>query len=346
MVDTPGINKQIDTSLWTDTTGDVSGTTRTGSAGGGTPVPPPDGTAAGSLQITLSIPTLPAPKVGGLSLEVLVQAVGMEERATATKTGVESIKAKAQERDEANAKKMEEIQKRLEDMKSQGILQGFLKAFKIIGMILGAVAAVAIGAIGVATGNPLLIAAAVVMAAMTVNSIISEATDGKVSIAAGVGAIAKACGASDEVAQWIGFGVEMGISLVGCALSLGAGFSAAGAKAVETAAKAGEVASKVVQIANMTARVTTVANAVNTVGTGVAQGADAYYTYKTTMSHAEQKELEAILERIQQAISLEQNFLEAIMERSQKLLGDVSEIVKENAAAQTNVLAGSSPSMA
>lgn len=55
-------------------------------------------------------------------------------------------------------------------MKSQSILQGFLKAFKIIGMILGAVAAVAVTAIGIATSNPLMIAAGVVMAAMTVNS--------------------------------------------------------------------------------------------------------------------------------------------------------------------------------
>lgn len=346
MVDTPSINKQVDPSLWTGTTDDVSRTAGTGAPNRGTTVPPAGDTDMGYTQVTLSIPILPAPKVGGLSLEVLVQAVGMDERATATKVGVESIKTKAQERDEANAKKLEEIQKQLENMKSQSILQGFLKAFKIIGMILGAVAAVAIGAIGVATGNPLMIAAAVVMAAMTVNSIVSEATGGKVSIAAGVGAIAKACGASEEVAQWIGFGVEIGISLVGCALSLGAGFSAAGAKAVETAAKAGEVASKVVQIANMTARISTVASAVNTVGTGLAQGADAYFTYKTTMSRAEQKELEAILERIQQAISVEQDFLEAIMQRSQELLGDVSEIVKENAAAQTSVLTGSSPSMA
>lgn len=161
-----------------------------------------------------------------------------------------------------------------------------------------------------------------------------------------MGAIAKACGASEEVAQWIGFGVEMGISLVGCALSLGAGFSAAGAKAVETAAQAGQVAAKVVQIASMTAQVTTVASAVNTVGTGVAQGVNSYYTYKNTMSHAEQKELESILERIQQAIATEQDFMEAVMERSQKLMGDVGEIVQENAATQTAVLTGSSPSMA
>lgn len=339
-------NKQLDPTLWNRQIEEIFSKFKTTSSGGSGLVPPPDGSGQEQLQISLVIPGLPAPKVGGLSLEVLVQAVGMEERATATKVGLEDIKTKAQERDDANAKRLEEVKKQLDDMRSKSILNGFLKAFKFIGMILGAIAAVAITAIGAVTGNPLLIAAGVIMAAMTINSILSEATDGKVSIAAGVGAIAKACGASDEVAQWIGFGVEIGISLVGCALSLGAGFGAAGAKAVETAAKAGEVAQKVMQIVDMTAKITTVANAVNTVGTGAAQAADAVYTYKITMSQADQKELEAILERIQQAIANEQEFMEAIMERSQKLIGDVGEIVKNNAETQTAVLTGSAPSMA
>ena len=307
---------------------------------------PPAGDDLDDIQFLLTLPILSAPKVGGLSLEVLVEAMGMEVRATATKTGMETLKVKGQERDEANAKKLEEIKENLERMRSKGILDGFLKAFQIIGIILSAVASVATIAIGAATGNPLLIAAGVILAAMTVNSILSVATDGKVSIAAGVGAIAKACGASDEVAMWLGFGVEIGISLVGCVLSLGAGFSSAGALAAEGAAKAGAVAGKVVQIAGMTSKVATIASAANSIGMGAAQGVDAYYSYKITMSLADQKELAAILERIQQAISMEQDFLESIIERANKLAGDVGEIVKNNAEAQTAVLTGSAPSMA
>lgn len=307
---------------------------------------PPAGGDSGAAQAALILPGLPLPKIGGLALETLVQAVGMEERTTVTKAGTESIKAKAQEREELNAKKMEEIQKNLENMRSKSILSGFLKAFKFIGMVLGAVASVATIALGAVTGNPLLIAAGVVMAAMTVNSILSEATGGKVSISAGIASIAKACGASDEVAQWIGFGVEIGITLVGCALSLGAGFSSATAKAVESAAKAGEMAGKITQIASMTNKVATVASGVSTVGQGLAQGADAYYDYRIANSQADQKELAAILERIQQAISMEQDFLQAVMERANALMGDVGEIVQQNAEAQTAVLTGASPTMA
>lgn len=330
------------TYVWISETDD---TTRTGGTQGNGVIPPAGG-GSGTSQTILILPGLPLPKIGGLSLETLVQAVGMDERATATKAGTESLKARAQEREEINAKKMEEIQKNLETMRSKSTLSGFLKAFKIIGMILGAVATAATLALGAVTGNPLLIAAGVVLTGMMVNSILSEATDGKVSISAGVAKIAKACGASEETAQWIGFGVELGITVIGCALSLGAGFSAGAAKAVETAAKAGEMAKKVIEIVNITNKVTVLANSVNAVGQGTAQGVDAYYDYKITNSQADQKELAAILERIQQAIAMEQDFMEAIMERANELMGDVGEIVQQNAEAQTALLTGSSPAMA
>ena len=341
MVDTPSVGGPRGPAWTPEIDGNAAHASGTGSGGS----LPPTGNL-GDIQIVLTVPLLPAPKLGGLSLETLVQAVGMEERATATKSGLESIKAKAQERDELNAKKIEEIQKRIEDMKSKSILDGFLKAFKIIGMILGAVASIATIAIGAATGNPLMIAAGVIMGAMVVNSILSEATDGKVCISAGVSAIAKACGASDEVAQWIGFGVEIGISLVGCCLSLGAGFAASAGTAAQVAAKAGDVAQKVMKVVSMTQQITAFASGVNSVGQGIAQGVGAYYDYRTTNSLAEQKELAAILERIQEAINMEQDFLQAIMERANELLGDVGDIVQQNVEAQTAVLAGSSPSMA
>ena len=354
MVDTGSINKQLDPNIWTDQLEKFSALFK-GSfgVGDGDGVIPPPGQGPGGDKMNALIPLLPAPKVGGLSLESLVQAVGMEERQTATKSGLESLKAKAQERDDANAKKLEEIQKRLEEMRSQGFLQGLLKAFKIIGMILGAIAAVATIAIGALTGNPLLIAAGSIFAAMTINSILSEASGGKISIASGIAELAKACGASEEVAQWIGFGMEMAITIVGCVLSFGGGFAAAGAQAAGTAAKAGEttmqaakIADTVGKIVDRTRLVASFASGVNSVGMGVTSGVKAASDYRITKSQAEQKELEAILERIQQAITNEQDFMEAIMKRSQELLGDVGEIVQNNSETQTKLLTNASPSMA
>lgn len=308
-------------------------------------IPPPQ-SDTGDVSFVLTLPVLPSPKHGGLSLEMLIEALGMEERSTATKTGLETLKAKAQERDDANAQRLEEIQKRLEDMRSKSVLDGFLKAFKIIGMVLGAIASVATIALGAVTGNPVLVAAGVIMGVMAINSIVSEATDGKVSISAGVAALAKACGASEEVAQWIGMGVEIAISLAACILSFGAGFAGAGANALSTGTQVATTASKVTQICAMTQKISTIASGINTVAQGVTQGANAYYDYKITLSNVDQKELEAILERLQQAIDVERDFMEAIMERFNQLLGDVKELVQNNTDALTVVLTGSAPSMA
>lgn len=292
-----------------------------------------------NISATLSLPTLPAPKIGGMSLESLLQAVNMEGRATATKAGLESLQARAAERQRVNAEKLEEIQKNLERIESKKTVNKVLNVFKKIGAVLGAVAAAATLAIGVVTGNPLMIVAGATLTVMAVNSIVSMASDGKYSISAGISAIAKECGASDETAQWIGFGVEMAITLVGACLSFGAGLSSA-------ASKAAELVPTIIKILSMTQKVTTVASGLNSVGQGAAQIVSAVYDYKIANSQADQKELAAILERIQQAIGMEQDFLEAVMERSSELMGKVGEIVQENAQAQIAILTGTSPAMA
>lgn len=323
-------------STWSPATSDTTASPR---VTGGDTVVPPSGGGADDGKLILTMPTIPPPKVGGLSLEMLVKAVGMEERATATKAGVESIKAKAQEREELNDKKMEEIKKNLEDMKSKGVLDIFLKAFKIIGAALGAITAAATVALGVATGNPLLIAAGSIMAFMTINSIASVASDGVASISNGISAAVKACGGSDELAQWLGFAIEISISLVACGLTLGAASSSSIAQMVDSSSNVIRTASQVTVTAVGVSGLTTVMQ-------GVTQGVGAYYDYNISMSKADQREFAAMLEKLQEAIAMEQDFMKAIIERSSELIGKVGEIVQENAAAQTAVLGGSAPSMA
>jgi hypothetical protein len=310
-------------------------------------VVPPAGTApGGTVSGNSDLPSLALPKVGGLALEQLMQAVGLVDRHNAVVAGRDALEAKGKERSEANAKALEEIQKRLEDMRAKEKLSPFLKAFKFIGMIVGAIASAATIALGAVTGNPLLVAAGVVMAVMTVNSIVSEASDGKYSIAAGVAELAKKCGASEETAQWIGFGVEIGITVVGCVMSLGAGASSAAAKGIESAAKASEIASKVTQIAANVSKASTALNALNTVGQGVTSGVDAYYSYKITTSQADQKQFDAIIERITQSMEMESDFMETIMKRAEELLETVTDIVKGNTEAQTAILTNAAPTAA
>ena len=101
---------------------------------------PSTGTARASVPGGLSM--------GGLSLETLLDAVGFEQRRTETRAGISSLEARAQERAEANEEKIKSIQEQLEKSKSQGFLDGLLKAFKYIGMALAAIGSVAMIAAG------------------------------------------------------------------------------------------------------------------------------------------------------------------------------------------------------
>jgi hypothetical protein len=329
---------------YTGQVGNVDGSPPPGVTGSGNEeLPPLTGNALGGgadLPLpNLATPKLLPPDVAGLSLEQLIEALGAETRQVTTRGGLETLKARATEREDANKKAIEETQKQLEKMRAAAKLNPFLKALKWIGMVLGAIASVVTIAVGAVTGNPLMIAAGVVMAAMMVNSIVSEATDGKVSIAAGIAKIAEECGASKETAQWIGFGFEIGITLVGACMSFGSGFASSAAKLAETATKVLNIMAKVQQVTTLLSGLNTMAQG----GLGIAKGV---YEYEITQSKASQKELEAILERIRAAIDTETDFLEAIMKRGEELLGQVKDIVDGNNQAQAAILTNQAPGVA
>lgn len=311
------------------------------------------------------LPILPAPKLGGLSLESLIQALGMEERTTAVKNGVADIKAKAAEREKATEERIEAIKKKIETMESQKTAKSVFKVFKWIGAILGAVAAVATTVVGVATANPALIIGGALLMVSAASAITSLATDGEKSLATGIAKLAQKLGASEKVAQIIGIATEISVTVVGCILSF-SGAAGLAAKGAEVAAKAPGALLNVVDGAGKTAQfvgagyafttgkfvaaivpqVAAVIGGVTAAVSAAGEGVNAYYDYKITNTQADQKKLAAILERIQQAIDMNTDFVEALMERNNELSEQVNDIVKENAQAQTAILSGSAPAMA
>ena len=68
--------------------------------------------------------------------------------------------------------------------------------------------------------------------------------------------------------------------------------------------------------------------------------------YKISNSYAATKELEAILERIQQAQDMELDFLKGVMERAEKMLEDVNNIIEGCTESQTAILTNVAPTMA
>ena len=230
----------------------------------------------------------------------------------------------------------------LEEMKKKSVLNGFLKAFKILGAIVGAIASVASIVAGALTANPLLIAAGAVGLVTTVDSVVSLASDGKYSIAAGFTELGKKLGMSDEAAQWFGFGMNMAIMLVSIGVSLGAGFASS---AGSLASVGSQAAQKAAQITSLASKITNIASGVTNTATGAATIAGAVIDYKISSSQADSKELEAILERLREAIQMDRDLVEAEMTRANDLMTQVKEIVGECAETQSAIL-GASPTMA
>jgi hypothetical protein len=285
-------------------------------------LPPLDSELLSAVLKDSTLPTLAAPLVStsGLSLETLVEALGGEERKVSTKTGLETLKAHAEARKATNDKQLAEIQEQLEKMREQEKLSPLLKAFKYIAMACMAIATVA----AVATGN---VAVAVIMGALLVDSIITEATDGKGGIAAWTQQIAEKCGADEETAKWISFAVSMAVTVVATVATMGMSGGAAAVTMVEKVGKALTLASSIISAAS------TVAAG----GVGIYQ---ATLQYDVEMSKAAQKALDAILERLREAIETEQDFLKFVMEKYQNLLSKVKEIVTQNQEAQAEILTG------
>jgi hypothetical protein len=272
----------------------------------------------------------------GLSLEVLMEAIGAEERRTGVKTATESLKAKAEDRKDLNDKALAQIKERLDTLAKEKTLSPFLKAFKYIGMALGAIASIATIAVGVATGNPLMIGAGVLMAALVVDSIVSEATEGKHGIAAWTAEIAKACGADEETAKWIGFATTMALTVVSICLSFGAAGASSAAK----------VADSVVNVLVKVQQAATVASGVVAMANGASKIAQAVFDYEIADSKAVSKQLEAILERLKESIETEEDFLKFLVENFESIMSQIGDMVKAGAEAQMEIAAGGSPAMA
>ena len=302
---------------------------------------PPAGDAADVSLIDMGLPVLSAP-TSSLSLETLLSAIGDEVRRQSCKSGVESLEIKAEQQKEVNDKELQEIADRLEEMRKKSVLNGFMKVFQVIGMVVGAIASVASIAAGALTGNPLLIAAGVVGMTMTVDSALSMASDGKYSIAAGFTELGKKMGMSDEAAQWFGFGMNMGIMLVSIGVSFGAGF---GSSASSAAQLSSEAVKKAVDVTSMAAKISNIASGILTTATGAGTIAGAVFDYNIASSQADSKLHEAILERLRESIEMDRAMVEAEMERASELMSQVRDIVGDCVDTQAAILTGA-PSMA
>lgn len=297
----------------------------------------PPGMSPAELLDTLDLPELPL-SMRGVSVDTLLQAVADEQRRNGVQSAVNNLEVQGEQMSAEGEKRLEEIKKQLDELKNQSWWDKFCKAFQIIGAIFGAIASVATIAVGACTGNVGLIVAGTIGLLATTDSIVSLASDGKYSLAAGFTELGKAMGMSDEAAQWFGFGMNLAVMLTTIAVSFGASSAASSGKVVQSvsemtgnAAKAMSAMSKVSSVGNIAQGVTGIGSAVTSAGLAVSN-------YNLAHIEANKVDIDAVLEQLRNNIKMSQELIEEELKASDQLMTDVKEILEDCSQTATAIL--------
>ena len=298
-------------------------------------VPP---AADGKTVPPSDLPTLEAP-AHALSIERLVAAIGNEMRRQGVREGLDAIDSQAQEIDQKYSEKLAEIAKEIDKKENQSIWDKICKVFRCIGMALGFIASIATIAAGSAMGNPALIVAGVAALLLTIDSVVSEATGGKVSLSAGFTELGKVFGLSDNTAKWFGFGMNMALTVAAVAISFG------GATASSAASAVTDLGAKLLNITSKASVVTNIGQGVVGVGTGVSNAVLASINYDIEQIKARKVDIEAILERMRADMETSEEFVEHELEVANDLMEKVTEI-SQNCAQTTAAVLTNAPATA
>lgn len=301
-------------------------------------VPP---AADGKTVPPSDLPTLEAP-AHALSIERLVAAIGNEMRRQGVREGLDAIDSQAQEIDQKYSEKLAEIAKEIDKKENQSIWDKICKVFRCIGMALGFIASIATIAAGSAMGNPALVVAGVAALLLTIDSVVSEATGGKVSLSAGFTELGKVFGLSDNTAKWFGFGVNMALTVAAVAISFGGAAASSAASAVRSAT---DVGAKLLNITSKASVVTNIGQGVVGVGTGVSNAVLASINYDIEQIKARKVDIEAILERMRADMETSEEFVEHELEVANDLMEKVTEI-SQNCAQTTAAVLTNAPATA
>lgn len=332
-----GVNS-TDTTLYAAAVSGSASAARTGEADS-----LPAGRAVDEILSSMDLPQLPASaaSLSGVSLDTLLQALADEARRNGVQSAVDNIEQQGEVMQAESEKRLEQIKEQIEQLQKSDFWSSFCKVFSVIGTVVAAVASAATIAVGALTANPVLIGAGIVGAAMSVDGILSTATDGKVSIASGFTALGKAVGMSDEAAKWFGFGMNMAIVVAGIAVSFGASAVASGSSTAATIAEMSEKASKTVSALATVSTGTNIASGVTGAGQAVGNAALTVVNYNLSKIEAKKLDIDAILEGLRNAIKMNQDLIEEELKAADNLIADVKQIVEDCRQAATAILTAS-----
>ena len=142
---------------------------------------------------------------------------------------------------------------------------------------------------------------------------------------------AKGGNADEKTAAYIGIGIGLTVGIAGAILS-GVG-TVQVANTLSNVAKAFNYATQII-------------SGIASVGSGVSSIASGIYSYQGTQLKASNKDLEAILAKLQMLQSTEIEHMQEIMEKCSSMVETVNDIVKENCQTLNKVVTGGGAAMA
>ncbi len=226
---------------------------------------------------------------------------------------------------------MDKINEAIKKAEEEKEASWWKKAFGWIASVVTAIVAVATLVVGIATANPLLIVGGLAACYFAASSLTEQIT-GK-----GLTQMAlEACGVPEDVARWIGMGIDL-VGGLAAGICSGVGF----AKLAEAALKGVDVSAKIAKISAFAAKVTKIANVIQGaagIGGGVSGGFAAKYRYDSEKMRADQLDLKKALEKLLVEDQECQKAVKAILEFFKNMTDDVNQIVKDKNMSASNVM--------
>ncbi len=284
----------------------------------------PTANVAHALSLLSEKPTLQQPKslsmsnIANLSDEALQLMLGNDERNITVKSGLSAIKTRSDEKQAILHERLDNLKEQMNKAQNQGFLASLSKAFKYIALAFTAVASLATAAFGFVTANPAILGGSILLGFSAIDQIVSEATNGKVSLSSLVQEITKVFGDDKNIGKTIG---EVLSAIIGLAAALLSGVGSSG-----LAASAGKLASLLKDLSNIANVVSSTTQVVNG-GVNIAKSVN---TKEIIDLESDNKFLEGLLMKIKATDERDSEYLKQILEKTLQLSDSIKGIIESS----------------
>lgn len=277
-----------------------------------------------ALSLLSEKPTLAAPRslsmsnIANLSDEALQLMLGNDERNITVKSGLSAIKSRSDEKQAILHERLDNLKEQMDKAQNQGFLASLSKVFKYIALAFTVVASIATAAFGLVTANPVVLGGSILLGLSAIDQIVSEATNGSVSLSALVQEITKLFGDDKNIGKTIG---EVLSAIMGLAAALLSGVGSA-----SIAASAGKLASLLKNFSNIANVVGSTTQVVN----GSVNIAKSVNTKEIIDLESDNKFLEGLLMKIKATDERDSEYLKQILDKTLQLSENIKGIIESS----------------